>query len=215
MIDIELLKASIPALLKGAQATITLAAGSCVIGLGFGLLIALAQTSKSTILKTLVHIYITIIRGTPMLIQIAFMYYGILPLIGLALSPFWTALIAIGLNSAAYVSQVLKSGILSIGKGQLEAAKVLGLTQMQTVRYIIVPQALRAVLPALGNEFITLIKDSSLASTIGVVELFKEGSIIISQTYDALTVYVGVALTYLVLTSTLSAIVYRLERKFN
>ncbi len=212
MIDYALLKNSLPNLIHGALTTIQLAAYSCLIGLVLGVLAALAQTSSVKILRWFVNVYVTLIRGTPMLIQIAFMYYAILPLLGFSFSPFWAFIITIGLNSGAYVSQIIKAGIGSVSKGQLEAAQTLGFTRFQIARYILLPQAIRLVLPALGNEFVTLIKDSSLASTIGVVELFKEGSIIISQTYDAITVYTGIALTYLVLTTSLSFGISYLER---
>lgn len=149
-----------------------------------------------------------------MLIQIPFFYY-LLPEIGIELSLFATAVIAIGLNSTAYISQIVRSGIISIGKGQTEAAHVLGFTPLQTMRYILFPQALRTVLPALLNEFITLIKDSSLASTIGVVELFKEGTIIISRTYAVIPIYCAIALIYLVLTTALSFLTALIERKMN
>ena len=215
IIDYVLLKSSIFKLLYGAQTTLQIAGYSCVLGLTLGSLCAFAQLSTYRIIRILAFIYITLIRGTPMLIQIAFLYYGILPLIGIPLTPLWAAIVAIGLNSGAYVSQTIKAGILAVGKGQLEAAQVLGFTRLQTALYIVFPQALKVVLPALGNEFITLIKDSSLASTIGVVELFKEGFIIISQTYDALTVYTGVALVYLALTTVLSLGVTYLERKLH
>lgn len=213
MIDIALLKNSFPLLLHGAINTILLAGYSCLLGLTLGTLSALAETSSIWILRALIALYVTLIRGTPMLIQIAFMYYGILPALGISLSPFWAFVLAIGINSGAYVSQIIKAGISSVGKGQLEAGQVLGFTRAQIIIYIMLPQAIRVVIPALGNEFITLIKDSSLASIIGVVELFKEGSIIISQTYDALTVYTGVALVYLLLTTPLSFVINYLERK--
>ena len=107
---------------------------------------------------------------------------------GITIDTYWAVIGAIGLNSAAYIAHIIKSGILSVGKGQVEAGQMLGFSQMQIMRYIIFPQAVRVVLPALGNEFIVLIKDSSLASIVGVMELTKEGEIITSQTYDALTV---------------------------
>jgi His/Glu/Gln/Arg/opine family amino acid ABC transporter permease subunit len=214
IIDLNLLYQSIPSLLRGALVSLQIAFVGCSIGLTLGTLLGILQTSSSALVRWLVIAYATILRGTPMLVQIAFMYF-VLPEIGLVIPPFWTAVIAIGLNSSAYISQIIRSGIASINKGQIEAAQVLGLNPTTITCSIVLPQALRIVLPALGNEFITLIKDSSLASTIGVMELSKEGSIIRSQTYDALTTYLGVALCYLVMTTSLSLIVHALEQRMN
>lgn len=214
IIDIALIQASLPRLLHGALVTIALASCSLAIGFTGGTVLALLQTGTNRLIKGLITAYVTIIRGTPMLIQIAFLYY-LLPLLGIHISAFFSAVIAIGLNSCAYISQIIKSGIISINKGQIEAAKTLGISRRDTIRYIILPQALRVVLPALGNESITLIKDSSLASTIGVVELYKEGQIITSQTYDALSVFCALALGYLAITSLLSYVFSHIEKRLN
>ena len=214
MIDFQLIQDSLPLLLKGAAVTLQIAAFSTLIGILLGTLLALLQTSKSALARWLVNIYVTIIRGIPMLIQITFAYY-VLPQFGIQFPAFLVAVIAIGLNSAAYVSQIIKSGIRSIGKGQIEAGRVLGLSNMQITRSIILPQAFRAMIPALGNEFITLIKDSSLASVIGVVELTKEGNFIRGRTFDALTVFAAVAFIYLIITTTLSLLINWFEQRMN
>lgn len=215
MIDIELIKESLPRLYHGTLVTLQIALLACLIGIILGTILGVFQTRKNVLIKGLANFYAVIFRGTPMLIQIFFMRYGVLPLLGLKISAFWTVVIAIGLNSAAYISQIIKIGILSINKGQIEAAKVLGFSHMQTIRYILLPQAFRKTLPALANEFITLIKDSSLASTIGVMELFKEGTSIISRTYEPITMYVCIALIYLAITSTLGFVVNVLYKKLN
>ncbi len=214
MIDFQLIQESIPALLQGLLITIQISSIGCVIGLSLGTLLAIIQTSNIPLLGSLVTIYITIIRGTPMLIQILFTFY-LLPQLGVTLPTIWAAIIAIGLNSSAYISQVIKSGIRSVSKEQIEAAQVLGFTSIQTTRYIILPQAIRVVLPALGNEFITLIKDSSLASIIGVAELTKQGRIIISHTYDAISIFFAIALLYLILTTLVSLFVAKLEQRMH
>jgi len=214
MIDVTLLIKSLPQLARGALVSIEIAAFSCTIGVTLGIILGLIQSGKNKLLKALVMLYITLFRGTPMLIQLTFAFF-VLPQIGVALPAFWTAVLAIGLNSGAYVSQIILSGIKSVSKGQLEAAQTLGFSKLQATRYILLPQAIRTVIPALGNEFITLIKDSSLASTITVVELTKEGMRIQSTTFDALTVYTGVALFYLVMTTTLSLIMSYIQRKMN
>ena len=214
MIDFKLIKESLPLLLHGAVVSIQIAALGALIGIFFGTFLGLAQTSKSALLRWLSTIYVTIIRGIPMLIQILAAFY-ILPQLGIVLDAFWVAVVAIGLNSAAYVSQIIKAGIRSIGKGQIEAGRVLGLSNIQITRFIILPQAFRMVIPALGNEFITLVKDSALASTIGVVELTKEGIFIRGRTFDSITVFFAVACIYLIITTTLSVGINWLERRMN
>jgi His/Glu/Gln/Arg/opine family amino acid ABC transporter permease subunit len=205
---------ALPFLLRGTLVTLEIAFFSSLIGFVLGTILGFLQSSSHSLIKNIVTIYATLFRGTPMLIQIPFLNY-FLPALGLPLPITMIAIIAIGLNSAAYISQIIRSGISSISKGQYEAAAVLGFSPWQTIKYIIFPQALRTVTPALLNEFITLIKDSSLASTIGVVELFKEGSIIISRTYNVLPVYGMIAAIYLILTSTLSFVAHKLERSWN
>lgn len=214
MIHIDLIISSLPVLLKGLGVSLQIAFLSSCIGISLGTILALIQTSTIRPLTWLVIIFVNIIRGTPMLIQIFFAMY-LLPQIGITLAPFWVAIIAIGLNSSAYISQIIRSGIGAINKGQLEAAQVLGLSKIQTIRYIILPQALALVLPGLGNEFITLIKDSSLASLIGVSELTKEGRLIMSRTLDAITIYAVIAVLYLAVTITISCILFKLEERIN
>ena len=212
MIDIQLIIDSLPLLLQGVLVTLQIAGIGCGVGLSLGTLLALIQTSNIKLLRGLVTLYVTIVRGTPMLIQILCAFY-ILPQFGISIPAIWTAIIAISLNSAAYISQIIKSGIASIDIGQVEAGRVLGLTPPQIARYIVLPQAFRVVLPALGNEFITLVKDSSLASIIGVAELSKQGRLITSRTYDAITVFFAVAVLYLLITSTISLIISKLEQR--
>ncbi len=214
MIDFKLIYDSLPLLLHGAWVSIQIAALGALIGILFGTLLGLAQTSKSRILRWLSTLYVTIIRGIPMLIQILAAFY-ILPQLGIVIPEFWVAVVAIGLNSAAYVSQIIKAGIRSIGKGQIEAGRVLGLSNSQIMQYIVLPQAFRIVIPALGNEFITLVKDSALASTIGVVELTKEGIFIRGRTFDSITVFFAVACIYLIITTTLSLIINWIEKRMN
>ena len=214
IIDFNLILEYLPVLLQGLMVTLQIAGVGCFIGLVLGTILALMQTSSNKVLRLFVTSYVIIIRGTPMLLQILIFSYCLLPLIGIT-SNLWTAIIAIGLNSAAYISQTIRSGISSIGKGQIEAAKVLGFSTSATIRYIILPQALRTTLPALGNEFVTLIKDSALASVIGVAELTKQTNFVKSKTFDAITVYFAVAVLYLILTSTVSLFIAYLEKRMN
>jgi glutamine transport system permease protein len=213
MIDFSILVVAMPALLRGTLVSLAIATGACLLGLTLGTLFAFMHQSSNKFLSTPVAIYVTIMRGTPMLIQIPFFCYYIFPAFGLHLPLAAMAALAIGLNSGAYISQIVRSGISSVHHGQFEAARMLGFSGWQTIWYIILPQAIATITPALLSEFIILIKDSSLASTIGVYELFKEGSIIISRTYNAIPIYCAIAAIYLTLTASLSFLVTRLERR--
>lgn len=213
-IDFSLIIESLPMLFQGLIVTLEIAFAASCIGILLGIILAFMQTSRHKLLWSIVSVYVIIIRGTPMLIQILVAYF-LIPQIGIHISALWTAIIAIGLNSAAYISQVVRSGIAAVGKGQIEAAKVLGFSTKDTIKYIVLPQALRTTLPALGNELVTLVKDSALASLIGVAELTKQANIIKSKTFDAITVYFAVAIIYLILTSTISFFITRLEKRMN
>lgn len=214
MINFALLTTYASSFIDGTLLTLKIAGIGCLIGITGGVVLGLIQATVKGPLSWLVNIYTTIIRGTPMLIQIAFVYF-LLPELGLRFSDVWSAIIAIGLNSSAYISQIIRSGINAVGTGQWEAAHVLGLSNMQTIRFIVLPQAIRTVLPALGNELITLVKESSLASTIGVMELSKQALFVRSRTFDAISVYIIVAIIYLIITSTLSLFVSYIEQRMN
>ncbi|HXW86170.1 MAG TPA: amino acid ABC transporter permease [Candidatus Bathyarchaeia archaeon] len=214
MINIDLICQNFPALLNGVVLTLHIAAISSCIGIVLGIILAFAQQVPFALVRWVVTAYITFTRGTPMFTQILFAFY-VLPQFGITFAPLSVAIIAIGLNSACYVSQIVRSGIFSVSKGQKEAARVLGFSGFQIARYIVLPQAIRAVIPALGNEAITLVKDSSLASVIGVGELSRQGSVIISRTYDAITIFAAMTMLYLLITSTISYIVAVVERKMN
>ena len=214
MINFDLILRSLPALWKGTLVTLKISFFGCAIGLIFGTLIGIIQTRKAPILNYFISFFTTIIRGTPMLIQIFIVRY-VFPQFGIILSPLWAAIVAIGVNSSAYVGQIIRSGILSVSKGQIEAAQTLGMSNITIIRKIILPQAFQTIFPVLGNELITLIKDSSLASAIGVTELTQEASRIRSVTYDALSTYLAVAAIYLLLTSVLSFIFNRIEKRMN
>ncbi len=212
MIDFTLIWDSLPSLMYGTGVSLQIAFVAAFIGLTLGSIFGLAETSSSRLVTFAIGTYVTLFRGTPMLVQILFVYY-VLPQFGLSVAPFWAASIAIGLNSCAYISQIIRTGINAVSKGQIEAAHTLGFTRIKTLRYIVFPQAVRAALPALGNELITLVKDSSLASIIGVMELSKEASIIRSRTYDAFSILLAVSIIYLVLTATLAFCIKKYEMR--
>jgi len=209
MIDFALFNNALPLLAKASINTLIIAFFSTLIGLWGGICIALAQQGDSVIGRFIAQAYVSIVRGTPMIVQIMFLYSLNLPF-----SPIVVAIIAIGLNSSAYVSQTIKSGINSVAKGEIEAAIMMGIRRRDIMRYIILPQAFRAIFPSLGNEFVTLIKDSSLAYIIGVHELFKESRNLMNVTYDVITVYVAVTLFYLVLTYGVTLLLQEYEKSW-
>lgn len=214
MINLNLLATYYPLLLKGVGLSLQIAFISCGIGAILGTALGVILAGKNKFAKFFAQLYVSIIRGTPMLIQITGTYL-VLTKAGVPISALWSATISIGLNSAAYLSQTILTGITSVSKGQLDAAKSLGFSPAQTIRYIIFPQAVRTVLPNLESEIVTLIKDSSLASTIGVYELTKQGNIIISQTFDAPTIFFAIGLMYLILTTTVTILMSLLNKKIN
>ena len=188
------------------------------IGILFGLFIAIVRDNykhnkKGKILNFLCSLYVTIIRGTPVVLQLMIIYYIILK--SYEINILTVGIIAFGLNSAAYVSEIIRSGIESIDKGQMEAGRSLGFNYFQTMKYIILPQAIKNILPPLCNEFITLIKETSVAGYIGIMDLTKASDIIASRTYDYFFPLMFIAIIYLVLTLGLSKLVNKLERKLN
>ncbi|NGX57272.1 MAG: Arginine transport system permease protein ArtQ [Chlamydiae bacterium] len=212
MIDFSLIVHYFPALLHGALLSLMIAAISGVLGMLLGTLMGVGLSNSSKWIRFPLEAYVSFFRGTPMLIQIMFVFY-VLPQLGITIPALWAASLAIGLNSAAYISQVVLSGIQAVPKGQIEAAKTLGMSSWQTAWHIVIPQAFRMMIPTLGNEIITLIKDSSLASIIGVMELSKEASIIRSRTFDAVTVLFIVSCMYLTMTIVISWILKMIERR--
>jgi His/Glu/Gln/Arg/opine family amino acid ABC transporter permease subunit len=211
MIDISLIVQSLPELIRGAWASVQITIIAASIGLSLGIVLGFAEKASSVFVRACVYSYVTLFRGTPMLMQILFVYY-VLPQFGIMIDPFWAASIAIGLNSSAYISQIILTGINAVPHGQIEAAQTLGLSSFHTMRYVYFPQSIRTSLPALGNELVTLVKDSSLASIIGVVELSKEASLIRSRTYDAFSILLATSVIYLALTLALS---YFVKRKYS
>jgi polar amino acid transport system permease protein len=214
MINLEIAQEYGPLFVHGVIMSLRIALFSCMLGIFFGTIAGIILAGKSKILKFFVHCYVTVIRGTPMLIQVSAIYFTLI-YVGVSISAVTSAIISIGLNSGAYLSQIVLSGIKSVSKGQVEAAKVLGFSQSQIMRLIVLPQAIRTMIPAFGNELVTLVKDSSLASTIGVYELSKQGNIVLAHTYDAPTVYLIVGLIYLSITSIISLLVSSLDKKLN
>ncbi|MCP8464288.1 cystine ABC transporter permease [Pseudomonas sp. ZM23] len=216
MIDASLQLAldSAPFLLKGAVFTVVLSVGGMFFGLLLGFLFALMRLYGPLPLRWLSRIYVSFFRGTPLLVQLFMIYYG-LPQLGIELDPLPAALIGFSLNMAAYVCEILRAAIGSIDRGQWEAASSIGMTRAQTLRRVILPQAARTALPPLGNSFISLVKDTALAATIQVPELFRQAQLITARTFEVFTMYLAAALIYWVLASILSHLQNRLEDRVN
>ena len=211
--DFELIQRALPILLMGAGVTIEITAFSVAIGFFIGLFVGIARISQFKILRIMAAVYADCIRGTPLLVQIFLIYLALPMAIGQRVEPFIAAVAACGINSGAYVSEIFRAGIQAIDVGQMEAGRSLGLTWWQTMRFIILPQAFKNILPPLGNEFIAMLKDSSLVSVIGFEELTRRGQLIIAQTYGSFEIWMTVAVLYLIMTMAISRIVAFLEKR--
>jgi len=186
-----------------------------MLGVILGFVIAVIRSTyekngKLKVLNVVCKIYLTVMRGTPVLVQLMIIYYVIF---ASSSNKILAAVISFGLNSAAYVAEIVRSGIMSIDNGQFEAGRSLGFNYVQTMRYIVLPQALKNVLPALANEFIVLLKETSVCGFIGLIDLTRGGDIIRSVTWEAFMPLIAVALIYLVLVMILTAFVNKLERR--
>ena len=212
--NFDLVVNSFPLLLVGAGVTIKITALSAALGVVIGLFVGIARISRIKLLRVLAAIYVDFFRGTPLLVQIFLVYFALPVITGQRVDPFVAAIGSCGINSGAYVAEIFRAGIQSIDKGQMEAGRSLGMTWVQTMRYIIVPQAFKRVIPPLGNEFIALLKDSSLVSVIGFEELTRRGQLIIAKTYGSLEIWLSVAVIYLAMTLTISRFVAYLERRY-
>ncbi|WP_407856903.1 ABC transporter substrate-binding protein/permease [Enterococcus hailinensis] len=201
-----------PYYLSGAKYTILLAFVGVLFGLIFGSLLALMKLSKNKLLKALAVIYIEYVRGTPLLVQIFIVYFGT-GVVGLDLSKLLAGCIAVSLNSAAYVAEIVRAGINAVNKGQMEAARSLGMNQKEAMRFIIFPQAIKNILPALGNEFVTIIKESSVVSVIGVSELIFQTGVVQGASFKPFLPYVLVSLIYFAMTFCISRLLGLVERR--
>lgn len=202
-----------PQLLAGVQLTLLITVGGLALGLALGIITGLANTTRSRILRTLALIYIEAIRGTPLIVQVMFLYFGLPLALGTRIPPDTAGVIAIGVNSGAYIAEIVRGAISSIDKGQTEAGRSTGLTRAQTMLYIIWPQAFRRMIPPLTNQCIISLKDTSLLVVIGVGELTRQGQEIIAVNFRAFEVWVTVALFYLVMTLSISALLRYFERR--
>ncbi len=205
---------------RGVPTTLIISLVAVFLGLVLGLLIAIAKMSGSRILRAIATVYVDVLRGTPLLVQVLILAYGIPQLIQANLGiPFhWThkiviGFIACGVNSSAYMAEIIRSGLQAVDVGQSEAARSLGLSRRMTMRYVIIPQAFKIIVPAMGNEFVTLIKETSILSVAAIVEVTRRGTLWASSSFLSFQAYIGVAIIYLIMTLTLSRLVAYIERR--
>lgn len=225
LFDFELVFSQIPDLLKYLPVTLELAAVSMVMGLLLGLVLAVVKTKKIPVISQLANFYISIIRGTPVLVQLYIVYFGIpmfLKYLNMTFgynfntsstSGFLCAILALGFNESAYHAETIRAALLSVDNGQIEAANAIGMTYFQTLRRIILPEALTVALPGLGNSFIALIKGTSLAFVCSVVEMTAQGKILSGRTYRYFETYVSLAIIYWIITIILEQILKGIEKK--
>ena len=205
-------------LTKGLLVTLEITFFAVLIGIILGFIIAVIRTTydktrKFKVLNAICKLYITIIRGTPVVLQLLIIYYVVFATV--AVDKVLAAVVAFGLNSAAYVAEIVRSGIMSVDPGQMEAGRSLGFTYGKTMWYIVLPQAFKNILPALGNEFIVLLKETSVSGYIALADLTKGGEYIRSRTYDAFMPLIAVALIYLGIVMLLTYLVNKLERRLS
>ncbi|MDS1030470.1 amino acid ABC transporter permease [Bacillota bacterium LX-D] len=212
-IDVDFLKIIVPILLKGAVMTVELTFLAVFFGTIIGLIVALAKISRFKILAILGGIYTWVIRGIPLLVQLYVLYFGLAQANILQMSPFQAAVTGLSICGGAYIAEIIRAGIQSIDKGQMEAAMSLGMSYSQAMRRIILPQAYRRILPPLGNEFIALMKDTSLVSIVTMVELMRSGTLLDSTYMRSMEIYLAVAVIYLVLTTFFVFVIECLEKR--
>ena len=211
---LQLMQESLAPLLWAALIfTIPLTLASFVLGLALGLLTAVARLFAPRPLSDIARFYVWVIRGTPLLVQLFVIFYG-LPSLGILLDAFPAALIGFTLNVGAYSSEIVRAAISAVPRGQWEAAYSIGMSWSQAMRRTVLPQATRVAIPPLSNTFISLVKDTSLAAAVTVPELFQTAQRIVATTYEPLILYIEAALIYLALSSVLSSLQVRLERRF-
>ncbi len=200
-----------PLFLEGATTTVLLSFFSVIVGVGCGTLMALARLSSNKFLSKAAKVYIDIIRGTPLLVQLYLVYFGLATV--LDLNDFVSGVIAVSVNTTAYIAEIIRSGIQSVDKGQMEAARSMGMPKRMAMSQIILPQAMKNILPAIGNEFATLIKETSIVSLIGIHDLMYSSDTVRGATFTVFIPLLMTAFLYFVMTTTIAFFMDKLERK--
>ncbi len=202
-------------LMRGLKLTILITTGGLSLGFALGVAAGFMKLSRKWIVSRIAIVYIECIRGTPMLVQAMFLYYGVPMALGIRIPPLTAGIVIIAINSGAYIAEIVRGSIQSINPGQMEAGRSIGLTHFQTMRFIIWPQALKRMIPPLGNQFIISLKDTSLLMVIGVGELLRTGQEIVAVNFRAFEVYFAVALVYLAMTLTIARTLRVVEKRMN
>ncbi len=214
MIGMDIISAALPMLLKGLQVTLYIFVIAIIIGFLVGLVIALFRLAPIKILNWIAKIYVDAIRGTPFIVQLFFIYFGLNSLQIISLNSTTAGIITVAINAGAYFAEIIRAGIQSIDKGQTEAARSIGFTGAQTMRYIILPQAFRRMLPTITNQSIISLKDTSLLSVIGIADLTQQGQIQASATFEAFKIWLAVGVIYFIIIYLLTLLANFVERRF-
>lgn len=214
--DFTTVAAYFPMYLKGVGTTVQLTSIGVICGLVIGLVLAFMRLSRFGLIRWPAVIYLNLFRGTPLFVQLLVVHFGLIPaILGSSQGPFFSGAVALALNSGAYVSEIFRAGIKSIDKGQMEAARSLGMSHWMAMKEIILPQAIKRMIPPFGNEFIVLLKDSSLVAVIAVHDLTQAGRLVMAATLKPWEAYIPVAILYLMLTLPLTYLVGYLERRLD
>lgn len=210
----EVLIENIPFLLQGAYYTLLITLVSMFFGSLIGIIVAIARLKGNKVIQAIARGYVSIIRGTPTLVQIIIIYYGLVDF-GIRLDPLPAAFIALSVNNGAYLSESIRGALQSIPKGQMEAAYATGMTPWQAMRRIILPQAIRIAIPPVGNTFIGMLKETSLVSVISVTELLRSAQLLIAQYYSYMPFYLGIAVIYWIMSTVFSFLLNKLEARMS
>ena len=215
MTIIELVQQNYMVLLMAMAKTLELTFLSLVFASVLGLIFGLFNVSKSRVLHIIANIYINVIRGVPLIVLGFFIYFGVPLATGIKLDGLVAGVISLSLNAGAYMAEIVRGGIQSVDKGQMEAARSLGLSYGKAMRKVVLPQAIRTMIPSIINQFIITLKDTSILSVIGLPELVKQGQIIISRTFESFNMWIIIAVMYLIVINILSFIAKRVERRLS
>jgi polar amino acid transport system permease protein len=211
--EMDIIVAALPILLKGLQVTLYIFVIAIILGFLIGLLVALLRLAPIKILNWIAKVYVDAIRGTPFIVQLFFIYFGVNSLNLISLDSTTAGIITVAINAGAYFAEIIRAGIQSIDKGQTEAARSIGFTGAQTMRYVVLPQAFRRMLPTITNQSIISLKDTSLLSVIGIADLTQQGQIQASATFEAFKVWLAVGVIYFIIIYLLTLIANFIERR--
>ncbi len=209
-----LITQALPAFFNGALITLELTVAGIIIGLVLGVIIALCRISQKPVLSNIARFYVWFFRGSPLMLQIMFIYFALPMISSISIDMLPAGIIALGLNAGAYLAEIIRAAIQSIDKGQMEASRALGMNYAQAMRHVIIPQSYRRLIPPIGNEFVGLLKDSSLVSVMGLTELMRTTTVLSNSSGKAIY-YLPCMIFYLALTTIFTVIFSRLEKKYS